>query len=173
MKTAGTVARILLIVSFLAGGGCEVGPPVPPGVSEGGSDLLSTCASYSAAKVDIIPLTEVVSPGTPDVTAEIKAYVSVLDSFGCQMKSPGVFRFELYDYGRRSPEPMGRRVGIWPDVDLTEVSTNNDYWRDYLRAYEFRLPFELQTNRTYLLQVTCLCPTGKRLTGDFELKTGK
>jgi hypothetical protein len=100
----------------------------------------------------------------------IKPYVSLLDSFGSQIKSPGVFRFELYQRAVRSAEPKGRRVVIWQDVDLTDPDVNNEYWRDFLRAYEFDLPFELDLNQSYILQVTCMCPNNRRLTDEFTLK---
>ena len=75
--------------------------------------------------------------------------VSLLDPFDCQIKSPGVFRFELYEYVQRSAEPKGQRVIIWPDIDLTECSENNNHWRDFLRAYEFNLDFGPQRNQCY------------------------
>jgi len=37
-------------------------------------------------------------------------------------------------------------------------------------ANEFDLPFELDVNQSYILQVTCLCPNGRRLSDEFALK---
>jgi hypothetical protein len=94
----------------------------------------------------------------------------LLDSFDCQIKTPGIFRFELYKYVRRSAEPKGKRIAIWPDIDLTGTTENNNYWRDFLRAYEFNLDFVPKRNQSYILQATCLCPNGKHLSADFVLK---
>ena len=128
---------------------------------------------YAPVKVDIMPLTEFTRPAGNDADSNIKVYVCLLDSFGCQQKSPGVFRFELYEYAQCNAEPRGRRIFIWPDIDLTAAEKNNKYWRDFLRAYEFNLDFEPQNNHNYILQATCFCPSGKRLSAQFSLKYTK
>ncbi|UCE99762.1 MAG: hypothetical protein JSV82_01465 [Planctomycetota bacterium] len=130
----------------------------------------SVRASYMPVKVHIMPLTEFTRPGDGGEMSGIKAYVSLLDEFDCQIKAPVVFRFELYEYVQPSAEPKGRRIAIWPDVDLTQAAANNQYWRDFLRAYQFNLDFVPQRNQSYILQVTSLCPTGKRLSAEFTLK---
>jgi hypothetical protein len=89
------------------------------------------------------------------------------------MKSPGVFRFELYEKVPRSAEPKGKRISKWPDIDLTDAVENNARWRDYLRAYEFTLPLESETGQSHILQATCLCPNGKRLSAEFALAKEK
>jgi hypothetical protein len=99
--------------------------------------------------------------------------VGLLDGFDCQVKSPVVFRFELYKKVERSAEPKGKRITIWEDIDLTEPGKNNEYWRDFLRAYEFILDFEPIGKPSYILQVTCLCPDGKRLSAEFALGEAK
>ena len=116
-----------------------------------------------------MPLTEFISVDDAR-QAKIKIYVSLLDTFGSQIKSPVTFRFELYEYVQRSAEPKGKRIIIWSDIDLTEPAENNVYWRDFLRAYEFNLPFEQAANQSYILQVTCLCPNGKRISSEFTLR---
>ncbi len=133
-------------------------------------EKLSVYTRYSPVEVDILPLTEFVNVGEAQ-QSQINLYVSLLDLFGSEIKSPCVFRFELYEKVQRSAEPKGRRVVIWPDIDLTEPTENNQYWRNFLRAYEFNLPFGPASNQTYIIEVTCLCPTGKRLTSDFTLST--
>jgi len=85
------------------------------------------------------------------------------------MKSPGIFRFELYERVPRSAEPKGKRIILWPDFDLIDVAENDNHWRDFLRAYEFSLPIESQTNQNCILQATCICPNGKRLSAEFTL----
>jgi hypothetical protein len=80
----------------------------------------------------------------------------------------------LYEYVQRSAQPKGARLFLWPDIDLTNPAKNNEYWLDFLRAYQFTLDFEPQTtNQAYILQVTCLCPHGSRLSSDILLKPSK
>ena len=157
------------------GAGCESVPvhisrAEPPLSDDKVRSELSIYTRYAPVKIDIMPLTEFVSAGNTEEGAKINVYVSLLDSFGCQVKSAGVFRFELYERVERSAEPKGRRVVIWPDIDLTDAAANNENWRDFLRAYEFNLDFDPQGSQSYVLQVTCLCPGGKRLSAEFGLE---
>ena len=178
MKTTIKTMNISLVVLLLAVFGCEP-PQVGPKRIESQSTVPTDCnevfayASYVPVKIEIMPLTEFT--GVSDTTEEltIKVYVSLLDSFGYQIKSPGTFRFELYERVPRSAEPKGRRISIWPDIDLTDVVENNQYWRDFLRAYEFSLPLESGTSQSNILLATCLCPNGKRLSAEFTLKQTK
>jgi hypothetical protein len=165
----------ILLVSFLAAAGCE---PHEQGAasarrSESSSGEVSVYGGYTPVKVDILPLTGLLGGGEKVKTSAIKVYVGLLDGFDCQIKSPAVFRFELYKKVERSAEPKGQRLNIWPDIDLTEPSKNNEYWRDFLRAYEFILDFEARGRPSYILQVTCLCPDGKRLSAEFALGEAK
>ena len=165
------VSPVLVLVCVCPG--CRMpGQPAPPtGQSSGGSEDTHSYASYAPIKVDIMPLTELATAGGQ--SSRIHLYVSLLDAFGSQVKSPAVFRFELYEHVVRSAERKGRRAVIWADFDLTSPSVNNEYWRDFLRAYEFNLPFEDVSGQIYILQVTCLCPNGSRLTSDFILKQAR
>ena len=78
-------------------------------------------------------------------------YAALRDSFGSCLKAPGVFRFELYEYVQYSSEPKGKRIIIWPDIDLTDAAENNEYWNDFLRAYEFSLDLEQDMNQRGLV----------------------
>jgi len=128
-------------------------------------------ARYGPVKADIMPLTEfIIEPNNAEGKTKVKVYVSLSDMSGCQVKSPCVFRFELYEHIKRSGEPKGKRLIIWPDINLNNAVENNKYWRDFLRAYEFTFDFEPQKNQNYMLQVTCLCLDGRRLTADFNIK---
>jgi len=174
MKTAGVTAQILFLVLLFVVAGCE--PPQvgvkrlePPHKADNDCNEASIYARYVPAKVDIMPLTEYAGVSNTAEEPRIKVYVSLLDSFGYQMKSPGVFRFELYERVPRSAEPKGRRIAIWPNIDLTDIVNNNNYWRDFLRAYEFSLPVESEGSQNHILQATCLCPNGKRLSAEFTL----
>ena len=164
---------VCLLAMLLGGAGCESasgGPGLTGPATKTDDDFkrLSVYSHFAPAKVNIMPLTEFISPGDAR-QANINLYVSLLDSFGSQIKSPCVFRFELYQKVQRSARPKGRRPVIWPDIDLTDLAANNEYWRDFLRAYEFNLPFEPSANQSYILQVTSLCPTGRRLSDEFVL----
>jgi len=166
----------------LVGAGCEQ-PPIPsepPAKADNDFNRFSIYTRYASVKINILPLTEFVDVGdaqqakiNPPSVWRINLYVSLLDSFGSQIKSPGIFRFELYERVLRLADPKGKRVFIWQDIDLTDPVKNNDHWRDFLRAYEFNLPFEPGGNQSYILQATCLCPSGKRLSAEFALKRTK
>ncbi|MHC4397213.1 MAG: hypothetical protein ACYS1A_16365 [Planctomycetota bacterium] len=167
-----SIIAIFCLCLVLAEAGCESVSLLTKtqSRSEKNVDESSVYARYTPAKIEIMPLTEIVYTDDAEEESKIIVYVSLLDSFGCQGKMPGVFRFELYERVVRSAEPKGRRVVIWPDIDLTKAVENNEYWRDFLRVYEFNLPFEAQINQCYILQVTYLCPSGKRLSAELSLK---
>ena len=175
MKTLGVTLQIFFFMLLFVEAGCE---SAQVGTKKNGQSLKSVndCnefffyAPYAPVKIDIVPLTEFTGINDSGEEPTIKAYVSLLDSFGYQIKAPGIFRFELYERIPRSADPRGRRISIWPDIYLNNVVENNHYWRDFLRAYEFSLPFEPETSQNHILQVTCLCPNGKRLSADFTLK---
>jgi hypothetical protein len=170
MRAVGVIARIIFVVLLLAEAGCG---PTRTEFRPSADIRFNLLSAYAPVKIDIMPLTKFVGVGEDEETSTINVYVSLLDSFGCQGKSPGVFRFELYDHVERSADKKGRRIIIWQDIDLTNVVENNNYWRDFLRAYEFNLDFEPQNNRSYVLQVTCLCPSGKRLLDEIVIKYAK
>lgn len=164
------VLKIILCCTLAAIVGCQ---PVPPGQTaqkQKPQTEPQTCinSSFAPDKIEITPLTEMTIDSSQN--AVIKAYVSLLDSSNCQKKWPGIFRFELYQRVLRSAEPKGRRLFIWPDIDLTEENANNTYWLDFLRAYEFDLEFEPAANQDYILQATCLSGDNKRLSTEVILK---
>jgi len=173
MKTIAEVVRIFFFILLLVGAGCESATSESPSKADNGSNQLSAYASYSPVEIHIMPLTEFIYTGDAREVSEIKVYVSLLDAFDCQIKTPGVFRFELYKRVQRSAKPKGKRITIWPDIDLTDAAENNEHWRDFLRAYEFNLDFESQSDQSYILQANCLCPNGKRLSAELDLKHTK
>lgn len=166
VKSVAGKVKVWLVLFVLAYCGCD---SVRFGNKQPGGTGISGYSHYGPARVDITPLTEFAVDGGGAIS-KIKVYVGLPDEFGSEVKSPGVFRFELYEYVQRSAKPKGRRIAIWPDVDLTEAAENNRYWQDFLRTYRFDLDFEPQANQRYLLQVTCLCPDGRRLSAEFSLK---
>ena len=178
MKKTGLIVFIFFFLVLLVETGCER-PQIGPKRNDTQPQTMSDCneafayISYAPVKIVIIPLTDY---STTTVTGEgpkIEVYVSLLDPYGSQIKSPGTFRFELYERAARSAEPKGKRIILWPDFDLTNVAENDNRWRDFLRAYEFSLPFESQASQNYILQATCICPNGKRLSTEFSLPHAK
>lgn len=162
---------LLLLAMLLASLGCEPAQQAVNQPSRLDNSIKSpSVACFIPTKVNIIPLTGFVASPDPDRPSELKIYISLLDSFGSEIKSPAVFRFELYNAVPRSAEPKGGRVHIWPDIDLTELSLNNEYWRDFLRAYIFDLDVEQISGKNFILQATCMTLDGKRLTEDFSIK---
>lgn len=171
MKVIFVTVSVFCVILLLAGSGCQPSPSPSSPLSQtpSASEKLTVYRSYSPTKIQILPLTEFATDKETEET-KLKVYVSLLDSFGSQKKSPGVFRFELYPHTLRSAERKGRRIKIWPDINLTNAAENNKYWKDFLRTYKFSLDFEPAGNQTYILQVTCLCPNGKRLLDEYEVK---
>jgi hypothetical protein len=165
MKAVAVIVQMFLLL--LCGAGCGPADTKLSSRADSGSNQLS---EYGPVKVDIMPLTEFAGTDGSEKPSKIKVYVSLLDEFDCQIKTPAVFRFELYNIVPRSAEPKGKRILIWPDIDLTDAAKNNGYWRDFLRAYEFNLPFKPEGSKSYILQITSLCPGGKRLSAEFTLK---
>jgi hypothetical protein len=165
MKVVAVIAQMFLLL--LGGAGCE---PADTKLSSRADSGFNQLSEYGPVKVDIMPLTEFTSAGDGEKPSKIKVYVSLLDAFDCQIKTPAVFRFELYDRVPRSAEPKGKRILIWPDIDLTDAVKNNGHWRDFLRAYEFNLPFKPENSKSYILQITSLCSSGRRLSAEFVLK---
>lgn len=174
MKPVNIIFLSIFLILLTINTGCQ--QPKTPTDSTGTTDdiigMLSLYTLYAPVKIDIMPLTEFTIANETQ-RPKINVYVSLLDPYGSQIKSPGKFRFELYEYIQRSSEPKGKRAIIWPDVDLTNPVKNNDYWRDFLKAYVFSLPYEQAGKQDYILQVTCLCPNGKRLSTEFTLRQTK
>jgi len=129
---------------------------------------------FATARIEILPLTELAEPADGEQRPILSVYLALLDAFGSQIKAPGILRFELYEYVPRSADPKGQRIAIWSgvDLDLTDPAQNNKHWRNFLRAYEFKLDVQADTGETYILEATCMCPEGKRLSAEFTLKPG-
>ena len=125
---------------------------------------------FSPSQIEVLPLTELTAAADGQPGTQLNVYVSLLDVYNEKIKAPGTLRFELYEYVQRSAEPKGQRIAIWPDVDLNHPAENQRYWRDFLRAYEFSLETQASRSKTYILEVTCRCPSGKRLSAEWSLK---
>ena len=127
---------------------------------------------FAPNRVNIIPLTHFVKSQESAELDFIRVYVELLDDFQSQIKSPGTFRFELYNRALRSVEPLGKRIEIWPDITLTNLNQNNQYWQEFLRAYEFRLDLQHILQNHFILQITFTTPEGKRLTSHKTIYLG-
>jgi hypothetical protein len=174
MKTMRITIITLLFISLLLLTGCETSQNGTKRM-ETTSKTITDCnevfvyASYTPVKINILPLTEYADVGSQSGGTGVEIYVSLSDSFGSHIKSPGTFRFELYERIPRSAEPKGKRIDYWPDIDLTDIAENETRWRDFLRAYEFNLPLESRISQNCILQATCICPNGKRLSAEYPL----
>lgn len=119
--------------------------------------------AYQPARVNFLPLSEIITSQTSGEPGKITAYVNLTDAAGATIKSPGTFRFELYEYNQELAESKGKRLAIWAEQDLTGFSDNTAAWRDFLRAYQFDLAFDLPADKTYVIAVTYTSSGGKRL----------
>lgn len=130
---------------------------------------------YGVEAIHISGLTELKPEPEKTGGSQLKVYVDLLDSFGSCIKSPGKFRFELYEFVSRSGESRGKRIFIWPDIVLYDAAENNEYWHDHLRSYVFSLKtdFRVVDWRNYVLEATCLTGDGRRITDKFQLKAIK
>lgn len=126
---------------------------------------------FAPKSVDIIGLSGISKNGEKAV---LKAYVVLLDQAGSSVKSPVTMRVELYERSGRSPVPKGKRLKLWPDIDLTSAGENNQYWRDYLRAYEFSFDVGvLAHDKSYLVEVTAELAGARRTTAIKEITYAK
>ena len=128
---------------------------------------------FGPAKIGILPLTELSGSSKGEQNSRLNVYVTLLDAFGSQIKGPGTLRFELYEYVPRSAQRKGQRIAPARDIDLTRPVENHRYWRDFLRAYEFELDVPADPEKSHVLEVTCVCPEGKRLTSEYLLRGGR
>lgn len=164
-----SVALLVVLLGLVVSAGCEqetVTSSTNPGRN---LDILS---AYTASSVSIMGLTGIVPDEENPNRATLRVYVDVLDSEGVRIKTPGVFRFELYQFVPRSSNPMGKRLKLWEDIKLLDPVENNARWRDFLRAYQFDLDLEFGPVRPagYVVQVMLTTTSGKRLYNNYHLK---
>jgi len=159
MTIAGTL--IALTVLSIA---CEPIVSKSPNPAVCDPELFDIQNQYLAQDIDILPLTGFEEAAGEENQAKLNIFCALLDEFGYQIKSPGTFRFELFEFVPRSSQPKGKRIAVWHDIELVDSSKNNSYWKDHMRSYMFDFNFAADPGRAYLLQVTCICPRGVRLT---------
>jgi hypothetical protein len=163
---SGKLLFISSLVFYAGCGGGDTGPVFPISFSQPDS-------RYGPSKIDILPISTLSQTKDSAKNTTINAYISLLDAYDSQIKAPATFRFELFQYLQRSSDPKGKRLNIWPDIDLTDPGVNNSHWQDFLRAYQFSLPVKQRPGEVCILRATCLSPSGKRLSVDFLLKPAR
>lgn len=170
MKTISFLTKLFFVLALAFYAGCS---PQPPG-ADSSAPLFrdsSPCSRFGPTRVDILPITSIAPTSASDRDSAITAYICLLDAFDSQIKAPVVLRFELFQHIQRSADPKGKRLLVWPDIDLTDPAVNNNFWQDFLRAYLFSLPLQKSSADNCILHVTCICPSGKRLNADFIVRT--
>jgi hypothetical protein len=169
-----SVAKIFFVLALVFYAGCST---TPPGADSSPSPLPSLfhdstpCSRFGPARIDVLPITSIETTSAADRDTTIDAYIGLIDAFDSQIKSPAIFRFELFQRLQRSSDPKGKRLIVWPDIDLTDPALNNNLWQDFLRAYHFSLPLQKTSADNCILHVTVICPSGKRLISDFIVRT--
>ncbi|MBL7106602.1 MAG: hypothetical protein ISS77_03210 [Phycisphaerae bacterium] len=158
----------IICAAVLFSGGCQETQTVTQ-TSSAQSKEAQRCmySGFDPVKLEILPLTEV--KVSSDNGSKVNVLLTLSDTFNCQQKFPGAFRFELYEYVARSVEPKGKRLILWPDIDLNNPAQNNKYWRNYLRAYEFELLLDTSLDKTCILEITFLTADQKRLNSDITI----
>jgi hypothetical protein len=167
MKYFIIIFQLSLVLIFLSG--CDVQFPAS---DLPGEKAVHNTRSYIAENIRIMGLTEIVTGQGTGEAAILKVYIDLMDSFERRMKSPGVFRLELYEFVQRSSDPRGSRLFIEPDIDLTDPVVNDKYWQDHLRTYHFNLPLDFvpTPGSAFIIEATFIRPGGKRLNDKFHLK---
>ncbi|OHB54759.1 MAG: hypothetical protein A2Y07_05930 [Planctomycetes bacterium GWF2_50_10] len=159
-------AYFIICAMTVLSGGCSdsIKKEVKPACQDLGQVWLMEFAPQS---INIVGLTGFSKIGDKKI---LKVYLVLLDQAGAGIKSPLAVRAELYEHSPRSPVPKGKRIEFWPDMDLNNAKANNQYWRDYLRAYEFSFDADsAQQGRSYLLEVTAQLPGSRRVSAMKEL----
>ncbi len=158
------IRSIIVAVLMFALLGCE---QVQQTASDSSIRMVNGGCIFSPQKIKFNQLTELTG------SQRIIAYIDVFDQFDSRIKAAGVWQFELYEYAVRSANPMGSRIRIWDNIELTEAKINNAHWREYLHCYQFELNLEseLGGGKTYILQAVCFTADGKRIIDTIELKS--
>jgi hypothetical protein len=160
-RRMGVTSVFSAVSFFLCGCEQEYSPPARPE-----TEAITECETlntYQPTKAVFLPLSDVRTSDTDAGPDTIIAYIALQDSAGSTVKAPAVFRFELYQFRPLSADPKGKRLYIWDDINLNAFKDNNSFWRDYLRAYEFKFLYNCPDCRKYVLEATCTLPQGRRL----------
>ena len=133
MRTFRVTLQIFFFLLLFVEAGCEpaqvgIRKNEQPHKSVNDCNEFSFYAPYTPVKIDIVPLTEFIGINDLGEGPTIKVYLSLLDSFGYQIKAPGIFRFELYERVPRSADPKGMaRAAVdamrqeYPEIEVEEA----------------------------------------------------
>jgi len=171
------IATLLLVLLTVFHTSCHQGPGMMDAALEPATRLNDPePVGFWPADVTVLPLTVLWVPSETGASPYIHLFVGLRDPYGCFTKAPGIFRVELYERMARADQAKGRRLSIWPDIDIHNPDKNQAYWRDYLRCYELRLDLasELIEQEAAILEVTFLGANKERLTTlhTLELRQG-
>ncbi|MEJ5259626.1 MAG: hypothetical protein WHS88_05490 [Anaerohalosphaeraceae bacterium] len=156
---------VLILGGVLLFGGCETPPALVPEVS-------CTSAGFQPVLIRFGGLTEILRDKETKKPTALRVFLELRDRFDSRLKVPFRVRFELYRYQVSGSNPKGAHLKSWPEQVLTEAGTNNLYWRDYLRAYEFLLDLEgAVAEEPLLLSATCRTAEGMSLETVYVLPT--
>jgi hypothetical protein len=171
---AANFAVIAAVITITAAG-CEMpdnsaDPNISPPRSR--QDTIPAACVFTPERIRIIGLTEITPDASLPDEAVLSIYVDIFDAYDSHIKAPATFRFELYEFVPRSSDPRGKRLIIWPDIDLTDGAVNNGYWHDYLRTYNFDLQIDFRPapDTTFTVEATCITQEGKRLSDKRQIK---
>ena len=141
---------MLLSLAAFALIGCEM--PESPGQSP-----VDGPGSAAVGRVQISPLTEFIASPEKPGSCQLKVLLEVFNAQGLPVSIIGTVRFELYEFRPLSSDPRGRRLSIWPELDLGNAADAENYWSQLLRGYEFYLPVDFTpgSGKKYVLEVTC------------------
>jgi hypothetical protein len=144
--------------------GCEA--PSVPVVGE-----KPLCGGFVPSSVHVAGLTQFIENQDGKQPQTLRVFVELRDLYDSKMKAPFTLRIELYKYVQHSSNPRGLHLQTWPDFVLTDQNTNQVYWRDYLRAYEFMLEVNppVAKTETLLLEVTCRTEGSKSISNTYIL----
>ena len=160
---------VIFLTGLLLLSGCPEERPQPAdnGVPPGDKRCI-----FGVSQVHIVGLTTLAPDPEDPFASKMEVYIDLIDSFGSRIKAPGTFRLELYEFVMRSGQPKGKRLFIWPDIDLNDAADNNDHWRDYLRAYVFnrKTVFRAVGGTEYVLQATFLTGDERRLVDTLQIR---
>ncbi len=159
------VVSVLAVISGCGGDSSEQGQSV---------QIQGTC-SFSADRVHIIGLTSIEPNPNDNSSSVLTVFLSLHDGFDSSIKVPASFQFELYRYVPRSSNPKGKRYYLSREFDLSSLAVNSTHWDSFLRAYKFpqNVAVKYDASLTYVLEVTCTTPGGRRLTKTFYLNKKK
>ncbi|AQQ08748.1 hypothetical protein L21SP3_00538 [Sedimentisphaera cyanobacteriorum] len=148
----------LLVCILIFTGGCGV-------ITQSRSleDCRQSCenqyAGFEPSGIKVSPLSSAskVSGGF-----ELNIYIELEDSYGSNVKHPGIFRIEAYRPKKLSAVSKAERIFKWDDIKAFSAKNNNSYWRDMMRSYSFNLKMP-ETNSSLkecLIEVTFISETG-------------